>query len=220
MSLRPRTTTTIKTITAQETTRSSEITEQEIEIRKPAPVTSLPQRAITQTLASTAHLANLLPTGTLLAFQILTPTFTNNGTCDAVTRPLTQILLMLLAVSCFLASFTDSFRSPDGQIYYGLATFRGMWLFDYQTTGSTLPEFSKYRLRFIDYVHAVLSVFVFVAIALRDSNVLNCFYPHPGNEAQEFFNIVPLGIGLVCSLMFVVFPTRRHGIGYPVSSGN
>ncbi|GFY89306.1 transmembrane protein, putative [Actinidia rufa] len=34
---------------------------------------SLAQRALSQTLTSTANLANLLPTGTLLAFQLLTP---------------------------------------------------------------------------------------------------------------------------------------------------
>ncbi|KAJ1420002.1 Protein DMP [Sesbania bispinosa] len=32
--------------------------------------------ALSQALTSTANLANLLPTGTLLAFQILTPVFT------------------------------------------------------------------------------------------------------------------------------------------------
>lgn len=67
-------------------------------------------------------------------------------------------------------------------------------------------------------VHAVLSVLVFGAVALRDKNVLGCFYPRPGHEAQEVLDIVPLGVGIICSMLFVVFPTRRHGIGYPVTS--
>ena len=76
----------------------------------------------------------------------------------------------------------------------------------------------KYQLRFIDVVHAVLSVLVFGAVALRDKNVLQCFYPTPRHETQEVLDIVPLGVGLICSFLFVVFPTRRHGIGFPVTS--
>ncbi|KAJ6700581.1 PROTEIN DMP3 [Salix koriyanagi] len=93
--------------------------------KQPPRPPTLTQRAISQTLTSTANLANLLPTGTLLAFQLLTPLFTNNGACDSATRPMTLILLALLALSCFLASFTDSVSSTkDGRVYYGLATFQ------------------------------------------------------------------------------------------------
>ncbi|KAL0365005.1 UNVERIFIED_CONTAM: protein DMP3 [Sesamum angustifolium] len=177
------------------------------------------QSALSQALESSAHLANLLPTGTLLAFQLLMPIFTNNGVCDMATRPMTLGLLFVLALSCFLASFTDSIKASDGQVYYGLATFRGMWLFDYSNAeASGLPgELSKYRLGFIDFVHAVLSVLVFAAVALRDKNVVSCLYPSPGHEVQEVLDIVPIGIGLISSLLFVIFPTKRHGIGYPVT---
>ncbi|OMO75203.1 hypothetical protein CCACVL1_16300 [Corchorus capsularis] len=161
---------------APTTTSSSSISiNREAETPKsPSRPPTLSQRAISQTLTSTANLANLLPTGTLLAFQLLMPIFTNNG----------------------------------------------MFLFDYpDPSGSGLPDLSKYRIKFIDGVHAVVSVLVFGAIALRDKNVLNCFYPMPEHETQEVLNIAPVGIGLICSLLFVVFPTRRHGIGYPITSG-
>ncbi|CAN1305739.1 Protein DMP5 [Linum perenne] len=179
---------------------------------------TLSQRAISQTLTTTANLANLLPTGTLLAFHLLTPIFTNNGSCDAATRPLTTFLLCLLAASCFLASFTDSVLLPNSSnsVYYGLATWRGIFLFDCPHRVSD-DELKKYRIRFVDWVHAVLSVLVFVAVAMRDRNVVGCFYPVPGREEKEVLDIVPVGIGVVCSLLFVVFPTRRHGIGYPVT---
>ncbi|KAL9229324.1 hypothetical protein vseg_004802 [Gypsophila vaccaria] len=190
----------------------------------PPPPPALPrqsnrQRLVSQTLASTAYLANLLPTGTFLAFQVLTPVFTNNGQCDTVTRSLTAILLATLAVSCFLASFTDSFQGPDGQIYYGFATFKGMWLFDYPISNHDQDhlDLTKYKLRFIDWVHAVLSILVFGVLGVRDKNVVNCFSPSPSREVQEVLDIVPVGVGLICSLLFVVFPTRRHGIGYPVT---
>lgn len=210
MSLRPRQTQTPTTITDGTTP----------ETPPPPPPPSLSQRALSQTLTSTANLANLLPTGTLLAFQLLTPIFTNNGSCDSATRPATFLLLAFLATSCILACFTDSFKSSDGNLFYGFATFKGMWLFDYPAAQSSgqLPDLRNYRLRVIDVVHAVLSVLVFVAVALKDKNVLSCFYPMPEHETQEVLDIVPIGIGLICSLLFVVFPTRRHGIGYPVTT--
>ncbi|KAL0422240.1 UNVERIFIED_CONTAM: protein DMP3 [Sesamum latifolium] len=185
----------------------------------PPPPPRPSQSMLSQALESSAHLANLLPTGTLLTFQLLTPVFTNNGSCDTVTRNMTLVLLFMLAFSCFLASFTDSFKASDGQVYYGLATSRGMWLFDYPTVpASAMPtELSKYRMRLVDFVHAVLSVLVFVAVALRDKNVVSCLYPSPGHEVQEVLDIVPMGIGLISSLLFVIFPTKRHGIGYPIT---
>ncbi|XP_030503618.2 protein DMP3 [Cannabis sativa] len=185
---------------------------------------SLPQRAISQTLTTTANLANLLPTGTLLAFQLLTPIFTQNGSCDPVTRTLTFLLLTLLSLSCFVASFTDSVKASDGRVYYGIATFKGIFLFDCPTgsggsVGSGLPDLGGYRIGFVDWVHAVLSVLVFGVVAIRDRNVAMCLCPQPGKAAAEVLDIVPVGIGVVCSLLFVVFPTRRHGIGYPVTPG-
>lgn len=191
---------------------------------------SFQQRAISQTLNSTANIAKLLPSGTLLAFQMLVPIFTQNGTCDSVTRSLTIILLFLLAGSCFLACFTDTVKASDGQVYHGFATSKGLWLFDYAGSsdpGSSksdsakpdLPDLRKYKRGYIDWVHAVLSVLVFGAVALRDNNVLQCFYPSPAHETKEVLDIVPMSVGLLCSLLFGVFPTKRHGIGYPLAAG-
>lgn len=186
---------------------------------------TLSQRAISQTLNTTANLANLLPTGTLLAFQLLTPIFTNNGACESVTRNLTLLLLFLLAFSCFLGCFTDSVKSTDGKVYYGFATFSGMYLFDYvpdydnESSRSDLPDLRKYRIRLIDVIHGILTVLVFAAVALRDKNVLSCFYPAPEHGTQQVLSIVPIGIGVICSLLFAAFPTRRHGIGYPITAG-
>ncbi|KAI9121864.1 hypothetical protein K1719_007254 [Acacia pycnantha] len=179
------------------------------------------QGAISRTLTSTANLANLLPTGTLLAFQILTPIFTGNGACSDTTRLLTGSLLAVLAISCFLASFTDSVE-VNGKVYHGLATFKGMWLFDYpvDASASDLPDMSKKRVRFLDFIHAVLSLSVFVAVALRDRNVVSCLYPSPAVETKQVLDIVPVGMGMICSLLFVVFPTTRHGVGYPITPRN
>ncbi|CAL5004592.1 unnamed protein product [Urochloa decumbens] len=175
--------------------------------------------ALSQALTSTANLANLLPTGTLLAFNLLSPTFTNHGACDATTALLTRGLLAVLALSCVLASFTDSLKAPDGRVYYGVATPRGLWLVDYPPGGAPPPpDTSKYRLAFIDLVHAALSAAVFGVVAARDKNVVRCFCPAPARETEEVLDILPLGVGVLCSLLFVAFPTRRHGIGYPVTA--
>lgn len=205
---------------------SSSDDEDEIEIQDapkpppPPPQPTMSQWAVSQALASTAQLSNLLPTGTLLALQTVTPIFTNHGSCDAVTRPLTAILLIFLTVACFLASFTDSFKSSDGQVFYGFSTFKGMWLFDSQAAAATpsgLPDLRKYKLTAVDWIHAFVSAFVLATLAMRDRSVVSCFYPKPSHEVQEVLDIVPLGLGLVCSLVFVIFPSKRHGIGYPVS---
>ncbi|CAG7890976.1 hypothetical protein IGI04_004198 [Brassica rapa subsp. trilocularis] len=122
--------------------------------------TSMSQRAMSSPLTSAANLSNLLPTGTLLAFQLLTPVFTSNGVCDHATRH--YIMLdrhCLLATSCFVSSFTDSVKAEDGTIYYGFVTDKGMWVVDYpDPSGLGLPDLSKYRMRFVDWIHATLSV--------------------------------------------------------------
>ncbi|KAK7327833.1 hypothetical protein VNO77_21926 [Canavalia gladiata] len=178
---------------------------------------NLIQKAISQTFQSTAHLANLLPTGTVLAFQLLSPIFTNTGNCDFVSKSMTSALVALCGASCFLLSFTDSFRDNKGNICYGFATLRGLWIIDGSTT---LPPqlAAKYSLRFIDFMHAVMSVLVFAAIALFDQNVVNCFFPAPSNETQEILTALPVGIGVLGSMFFVAFPTQRHGIGFPLST--
>ncbi|KAI8000362.1 Protein DMP4 [Camellia lanceoleosa] len=177
---------------------------------------TLVQKAISQTFQSTAHLANLLPTGSVLAFQLLSPIFTNQGQCDPVSRSMTAGLIALCGLSCFLLSFTDSFKDKKGNICYGFATVHGLWVID--GTVTLLPEDAKkYRLKFIDFMHAFMSILVFAAIALFDQSVVSCFYPTPSDEAQEVLTSLPVGIGVICSMLFVVFPTQRHGIGFPLT---
>ncbi|KAF4393123.1 protein DMP4 [Cannabis sativa] len=183
-----------------------------------APTKTLVQKAISQTFESTAHLAKLLPTGTVLAFQLLAPIFTNQGQCDPVSRSMTVGLVALCGASSFLLCFTDSFKDKNGDLCYGFATWRGLWIIDGSNT-TTLPpaEALKYRLRFIDFMHGFMSLLVFVAVALFDQNVVSCFYPKPSDQTQEVLTALPVAIGVFCSMLFVVFPTKRHGIGFPLS---
>ncbi|KAF3965339.1 hypothetical protein ACB098_05G090300 [Castanea mollissima] len=178
---------------------------------------TLIQKAISQTFQSTAHLANLLPTGSVLAFQLLSPIFTNQGICDPIGRFMTAALVTLCGVSCFVLSFTDSFKDKKGNICYGFATTKGLWVIDGSATLS--PELAaNYRLRLIDFMHALMSILVFVAVALFDKNVVSCFFPTPSDETQEILTRLPVGIGATNSILFVAFPTKRHGIGFPLSA--
>ncbi|KAG9149592.1 hypothetical protein Leryth_021286 [Lithospermum erythrorhizon] len=175
------------------------------------------QKAISQTFQSTAHLANLLPTGSVLAFQLLAPIFTNQGQCDTVGRYLTAGLVTFCGLSCFILSFTDSFKDEKGNICYGFATPNGLWIID----GSfSLPAemAAKYRLKFIDFMHAFMSILVFAAVALFNQEVVNCFCPSPSDETIELLTALPVGIGVICSMLFVIFPTKRHGIGFPLTA--
>ncbi|KAK7246449.1 hypothetical protein RIF29_41317 [Crotalaria pallida] len=175
------------------------------------------QQAIGQTFKSTAHLANLLPTGTVLAFQLLSPIFTNQGKCDSVSKFMTAALIALSGASCFLLCFTDSFKDSKGNIFYGFATFKGLYVIDGSTT---LPPqvADKYRMRLIDFMHGVMSVMVFAAVALFDQNVVNCFFPEPSTQTREILTALPVGIGVISSMLFVAFPTQRHGIGFPLTT--
>ena len=173
-----------------------------------------------KTLASAANLANLLPTSTVLAFNALIPPFSNNGTCQPSNKFLTSLVIVVCAIICFLSSFTDSFMSRDGKLYHGIATFNGLYIFNYTSNNSSYDEeinaseLCKFRIRVIDFVHAFLSLFVFLVFALSNSNVQSCLIPNEGpNESTLIMNL-PLGAGVLSSFLFTIFPTTRRGIGY------
>ncbi|KAI6673030.1 hypothetical protein NL676_000936 [Syzygium grande] len=175
------------------------------------------QRAVRKTFKLTAHLANLLPTGTVLTFQVVSPVLTHQGKCPtALNHTLTLALLTLCAVSCFLLCFTDTIRDELGKVRHGIATFKGLWVLDGSVQLSPEDE-ARYRIRLLDLLHGVMSVLVFASIALFDPNVIKCFYPSPSEEARQLLVALPIGVGVACSLVFLAFPTKRHGIGFPLS---
>ena len=176
------------------------------------------QKVVRKAFKGTAHLSNLLPTGSVLTFQFLSPIVTHEGKCRSfVSQGATAAVLAFCAATCFAMSFTDSFRDERGKVRYGVATFRGLWVVD-GASGSLPPEeAAKYRLRLVDFVHAFLSIFIFAAVAMFDKNVIGCFYPSPSEEALEMLTALPVTVGVICGLFFVLFPTRRHGVGFPLS---
>lgn len=176
----------------------------------PAPL-SLRAQPVHKTLASAANLANLLPTGTVLAFQTLAPAFSNKGNCRLSNEFLTASLVGFCSAVCFLSSFTDSFTDSDGKLYYGMATWKGLWVMNGDVAAADLWRF---RVRVMDFVHALVSVVVFLAFALCDVNVQSCFFPSGAPDLDVLVVNLPLAAGVFSTFLFVVFPTTRRGIGY------
>uniref|UniRef100_A0ACD5VZ83 Uncharacterized protein n=1 Tax=Avena sativa TaxID=4498 RepID=A0ACD5VZ83_AVESA len=143
------------------------------------------QKAMGQAYQSTGHLAKLLPSGTVLAFQLLAPTLAKQGHCGDMNQVMTGGLVILCALSCFVLSFTDSFRDEKGKVRYGFATLMGLWVID---GGTTLDPHAavEYKIKLLDFVHATVSAMIFVAIALFDQNVVSCFYPIPSEDTSKY----------------------------------
>lgn len=173
-----------------------------------------------RTLATAANLANLLPTGTVLGFRALTPSFSNQGHCHVSNKYLTAILIGICAFACFLSSFTDSFIDSEGKLFYGIATFKGLIIFNYKNnydneaeSGMQMQDLTHYKLCCIDFGHAFLSLMVFLVFALSDSDVQSCYFPESGENLNALVINLPLGAGVLTSFLFMLFPTTRRGIG-------
>ena len=171
-----------------------------------------------KTLASVANLANLLPNGTVLVFQALTPSFSNNGSCQLSNKCLTACIIVFCAIFCLLSTFTDSFINKDGKLLYGIATFKGLYLFNYNIDRDH-QDMKRFKLSFIDFVHAFVSLLVFTVFALSNSNVQSCFFPGGGADENALMMNLPLGAGMLSSFLFTIFPTRRRSIGYADMTG-
>ena len=130
------------------------------------------KNAVDKTSMSIANLVKLFSTTTVLAFQILSPILTNRGHCCSVNKYLTDFLLGICRISCFLDSFTNSYRAEDETLYYEIVTRRRMWRINPEIRRTM--DLSSYKLKFLDFVHAVLSVLVFASVALMDPNIVGC----------------------------------------------
>ncbi|KAL6893912.1 hypothetical protein ACP4OV_008010 [Aristida adscensionis] len=173
------------------------------------------ERAMARAFRSTADLAKHLPTGAVLVFEVLSPVFTNGGACDDVNRAMASWLVGLCAAACFLLCFTDSFTDGKGTVRYVVATRAGLWVID-GTPPPPPEDAARYRLKFIDFFHAVLSLVVFMSVAMFDRNVGACFNPVMSYDTRQILTAVPLAGGLVGTLLFATFPSTRRGIGFPV----
>ncbi|KAM0010410.1 putative protein DMP [Helianthus debilis subsp. tardiflorus] len=159
-----------------------------------------------KTLAAASNLANLLPTSMVLAFRALTPSFTNSGTtCIPANRYLTTSLIGVSSIICFLSSFTDSFIDPfDKKLYYEVKA----------ANDEDVERLKRLKINGIDVVHAFVSLVVFLVFAFSDIDVQRCMFPHSGANLSVVMMNLPLGVGILASFLFTIFPTTRRGLGY------
>ncbi|KAJ0033891.1 hypothetical protein Pint_24983 [Pistacia integerrima] len=155
-----------------------------------------------------AKLVKPLPTGTIFTFLFLCPLLTNEGNCDTINKCLATVLVFFCGFSCFFSCFTDSYRDSDGHIHYGIVTTTGLWPHKHHSTSVNL---SNYKLRFSDFVHALMSAVVFSVVVLLYPDIIECFYSF--FQRALLVKWLPFVTGFV-TVMYSFFPNNRHGLGY------
>lgn len=174
-------------------------------------------KAINLSVKSAGHLTNLLPTGTLLFFQFLLPILSNGGDCTGspAYAAMTAILLIVCGIWCSFLSFTDTVKAPNGKFYHGVATPRGLWLPQSARVVSA-SRLSRFRLCPLDFLHALLSLSVFTAVALFTPNVTACLLPDSTLMPEKLQDSLPLVVGFVASFLCIVFPSPRRSFDQPL----
>ncbi|KAM1797820.1 hypothetical protein EV1_031633 [Malus domestica] len=167
-------------------------------------------------LSAAGSLANLLPTGTVLAFQAVTPSLSFNGRCHEFNKYLVAFVILVCSVICFVSSFTDSLKGKGDKVYYGIATSNGLWVFNNGEIEERelLEELEKLKVKNRDFLHAFLSVFLFLIFAFSSSEVQGCYFPESRELEYSLATYLPLVAGLLATLLFTMVPTKRRGIGY------
>lgn len=173
---------------------------------------------VCKALNSTADLAKHLPTSVVLAFGVLSPSSTADGSCTAANRALTACLVGACALCCFLLCFSNSYRDGTGAVRYDFVTPSGrLRLID--GSGSLPPRDNRYRLGARDVLHGALSFAVFLAVAMVDHNVVAHFYPVESPATRQLLAAVPMAAGVADSFLFAMFPSTCRCIGFPVAAG-
>ena len=168
-----------------------------------------------KTLSGLGNVNRLLPTGTVFLYQFLSPVLSNNGHCTTtIYKYLTAILVAVCGFSCFFSSFTDSYVGDDGKTHYGVVTSKGLWTLE----DSKNVDLSVFKLRFGDFVHGLFALTVFGVLVLLDQKTVGCFYPVSDSSEKTLFKVLPPAVGVVSGGLFMFFPIKRHGIGYPSST--
>jgi hypothetical protein len=179
------------------------------------------QQTVVTTAARTSskNLTQQLPSGAVLAFQALAATFTNQGNCYHSNLWLTAGLVTVLSATCIFFSFTDSLVF-QGKVYYGVAVPGRLNILNMRHEEEKVvfrdlkPELDNRGLKPVDWVHALLSLVVFLTIAGSDVGLQNCFFPKASDDTRQLLKNLPLGMAVMSSFVFIIFPTTRKGMGF------
>ncbi|KVH06263.1 Protein of unknown function DUF679 [Cynara cardunculus var. scolymus] len=109
----------------------------------------------------------------------------------------------------------------DGKLYYGIATFKEFYIFDYGTRSRCCEKededeegLKRFKISGIDIGHAFLSLIVFLVFAISDTDVQSCLFPESGANMNVLLMNLQLSVGVLASFRFTIFPTTRRGLGY------
>ncbi|OEL25706.1 hypothetical protein BAE44_0013275 [Dichanthelium oligosanthes] len=173
-------------------------------------------KATERVLTSSANLLQLLPTGPVLAFQTLSASFTNQGKCYNSNKWLTVGLVTFLSATCIFSSFTDTVKDSKGRVHKGVAVSRRLHIFNLskKEQAAMKAELRKRRLKTLDWVHALFTAVVFLTIAGSDVGLQDCFFPKASDDTKQLLKNLPLGMAVMSSFVFVIFPATRKGIGF------
>ncbi|GJN24321.1 hypothetical protein PR202_gb12057 [Eleusine coracana subsp. coracana] len=168
-------------------------------------------------LSVSTNVLQQLPAGSVMAFQALSSSFTNQGECHPSNWWLSLVLVTLLTLSCIFFSFTDSFVYR-GKMCYAMVFPGRLVMFNEGNQQKELrelfPELRKRRVKMTDYVRAFFSAAVFLAYAAGDLGIQNCFFPQASIHTKQLLKNMPLGMAVLSSFVFMAFPTTRKGIDF------
>ena len=63
-------------------------------------------------------------------------------------------------------------------------------------------------------MHAFFAAVVFLMVAFSDVGLQNCFFPDANRNTEELLKNLPMGMAFLSSFVFIIFPTKRKGIGF------
>ncbi|KAF8694603.1 hypothetical protein HU200_038132 [Digitaria exilis] len=179
------------------------------------------EKAADKALNSSANLLQLLPTGPVLAFQTLASSFTNQGSCYPSNWWLTVGLVTFLGATCIFFAFTDGVEDCNGKVHKGVALPSGLYILSLSNEErKKIPsaELKRRRLKPLDWVHAFFTAVVFLTIAGSDVGLQNCFFPKANDDTKQMLKNLPLGMAVMSSFVFTIFPTTRKGINFDDSN--
>ncbi|XP_066342349.1 protein DMP3-like [Miscanthus floridulus] len=172
------------------------------------------QTVVTTARTSSKNLLQQLPAGAVLAFQALAATFTNQGNCYHSNMWLTVGLVTVLSATCIFSSFTDSLVY-QGKVYYGVAIHGRLNILNMpEEEEKVVSALEERRLKIMDWVHAFFTAVVFLTIAGSDVGLQNCFFPKASDDTRQLLKNLPLGMAVMSSFVFIIFPTTRKGMGF------
>lgn len=168
-------------------------------------------------LRASAKVLHQLPTGSVMVFQVLSWSFTNQG--ERQPWWFSFVLVTSAAVSSVVFSLTDSFIY-QGEVYYGVALPGRLFLFILSHrerrafTDLHRDQLKQRGLQWDDCLHGFIVAVVFLAFAFRDVGIQNSFFPQAGWDAKRCLEIMPLRVAVLSSFLLWLRPTRRNNKDY------